>query len=117
MGSWAHNKKIFLMAGLWLLLATMAQTSYWRSWENKLFDILTIVTTPDEVSEMPIVIVGIDEPSFAELQQQWPWPRSLHAKLVHQLQQAGASVIAFWDCYRTLTRTLPLICKIITCRV
>ncbi len=42
-----------------------------------------------------IVIVAIDEPSFAEIKKQWPWPRSLHAKLVESLDQAGASVIGF----------------------
>jgi len=42
-----------------------------------------------------IVIVAIDEPSMAEIKQQWPWPRSLHAQLVRQLHQAGAAVIGF----------------------
>ncbi len=42
-----------------------------------------------------IVIVAIDEPSFAELRLQWPWPRSLHGKLIDSLKEAGASVIAF----------------------
>ena len=40
-----------------------------------------------------IVLVTIDEPSFAELQLQWPWPRSLHAQLIDRLNEAGASVI------------------------
>ncbi len=42
-----------------------------------------------------IVLVTIDEPSFAELQLQWPWPRSLHARLIDRLTEAGASVIGF----------------------
>ena len=29
-----------------------------------------------------LLIVGIDEPSFQEFRQAWPWPRSLHAALV-----------------------------------
>ena len=41
------------------------------------------------------MIVGIDEPSFADLELQWPWPRSVHARLVSELHRAGASVIAF----------------------
>ena len=40
-----------------------------------------------------IVIVAIDETSMAEIKQQWPWPRSLHAQLLRQLHQAGAKVI------------------------
>jgi adenylate cyclase len=43
----------------------------------------------------PIVLVGIDEPSFAELNRQWPWPRSIHAQLTTALKKAGAKVIAF----------------------
>ena len=42
-----------------------------------------------------IVIVAIDEPSFQQLGLQWPWPRSLHAALVHALQAAGARSIVF----------------------
>ena len=42
-----------------------------------------------------IVIVDIDEPSFAEIKRQWPWPRSMHAQLIRQLNKAGAKVIGF----------------------
>jgi len=42
-----------------------------------------------------IVIVAIDEPSMAEIGQQWPWPRSRHAQLIQKLRQAGARVIGF----------------------
>jgi adenylate cyclase len=42
-----------------------------------------------------IVIVAIDEPSLAELSRQWPWPRSIHARLIEQLKKAGARVIGF----------------------
>ncbi|MGE5299340.1 MAG: CHASE2 domain-containing protein [Acidobacteriota bacterium] len=42
-----------------------------------------------------IVLVAIDEPSFAEFGKQWPWPRSLHGKLVDSLRRAGAAVIGF----------------------
>jgi len=38
--------------------------------------------------------VGIDDASFADLNRQWPWPRGYHARLIEQLQQAGAAVIA-----------------------
>jgi signal transduction histidine kinase len=42
-----------------------------------------------------IVVIAIDEPSFAEISKQWPWPRSLHARLIDQLKKAGARVIGF----------------------
>jgi adenylate cyclase len=42
-----------------------------------------------------LLVVGIDEPSFQELGQAWPWPRRLHAALVRRLQEAGARLIVF----------------------
>ncbi|NTV15569.1 MAG: adenylate/guanylate cyclase domain-containing protein [Desulfobulbaceae bacterium] len=42
-----------------------------------------------------IVIVAVDEPSFANLGLRWPWPRSLHAELVNALKEAGAKTVAF----------------------
>lgn len=40
-----------------------------------------------------VVVVAIDDDSFGYLQRQWPWPRSLHARLVEALADAGARVI------------------------
>jgi adenylate cyclase len=41
-----------------------------------------------------IVVVAIDEPSFAEIGLPWPWPRSLHAALIDRLAEGGAKTIA-----------------------
>jgi adenylate cyclase len=41
----------------------------------------------------PIVLVSIDQDSFDELNLPWPWPRDLHAKLIHKLSQSGAGII------------------------
>lgn len=67
---------------------------HWQSIEFKLFDLLTVVTGADK-SVLPITIVGIDEASFAEVGQRWPWPRDLHARIVDRLAADGAAVIAF----------------------
>lgn len=48
-----------------------------------------------QVPPAEIVIVAIDEPSFSEIGKQWPWPRSLHGRLVEALAAEGASVVAF----------------------
>ena len=79
---------------IWGILALISQTTAWRHLEYTGFDLLTILTAPRQI-DLPIVIVGIDEPSFADLQRQWPWPRSYHARLVEALQRSGAAVIAF----------------------
>lgn len=42
------------------------------------------------VSQLPIVIVGIDQASFNELNLPWPWPRTMHSAMAstwpHALQ-------------------------------
>ncbi|RZV45499.1 MAG: CHASE2 domain-containing protein, partial [Sphingomonadaceae bacterium] len=48
----------------------------------------------DRPASGEVVIVEIDSRSISELQQ-WPWPRSLHARLVDRLSTTGASTIAF----------------------
>nr|NIO07010.1 CHASE2 domain-containing protein [Deltaproteobacteria bacterium] len=47
-----------------------------------------------ESPRLPIVIVSIDEDSFDEINLPWPWPRSLHAQLIHKLIEARARLIA-----------------------
>jgi len=41
-----------------------------------------------------IVVAAIDEASFEAVGRQWPWPRSLHARLLDELRRAGARVVA-----------------------
>lgn len=41
-----------------------------------------------------MALVAIDAKSLKEIPQ-WPWPRSLHAKLIQKLEKAGVSDIAF----------------------
>lgn len=79
---------------VWAVFALLSQTAVGRRLELLGFDFLTVMTTPASI-DAPIVIVGIDEPSFAELDRQWPWPRGIHADLVDRLKEAGAKAIAF----------------------
>lgn len=77
-----------------LALAWLAATSFWRDIELKGFDLLSVFSCPKK-STLPIVLVGIDDASLAEIQQRWPWPRSLHGRLINALKEAGAAVIAY----------------------
>ena len=77
-----------------LVLGALSFTNTWRIFELKGFDFLSVIEAPGR-SSLPITIVGIDEASFNEIGLQWPWPRSIQAKLVDQLTKAGALVIAF----------------------
>jgi len=42
-----------------------------------------------------VAVVAIDDTSFDELRQRWPFPRSLHARVIDQLRKAGARQIAY----------------------
>ena len=83
-----------LACTLVLILTGLYITPFWRGIELKGFDLLTVISAPQQ-SALPIVLVGIDDASLAELKQRWPWPRSLHARLIDALKQAGAAVIVF----------------------
>ena len=50
---------------------------------------------PAESSTNEVVIIAIDEQSFAALDTQWPWPREYHGMLVERLLEEGAKKIIF----------------------
>jgi adenylate cyclase len=43
----------------------------------------------------PVIIVAIDDSTFANTGLQWPWPRTYFAQMVDRLTAGGAKVIAF----------------------
>jgi adenylate cyclase len=49
----------------------------------------------DQGPPQDVVLVEIDDVSFSELRETWPFPRSLHAQAVERLRRAGARVIAY----------------------
>ena len=42
-----------------------------------------------------VVVVGIDDATFQDLQQRWPFRRSYHAKVINRLRKDGAKLIIF----------------------
>ncbi len=81
-----------IVAGVFALLAAASYSAPWRLLEARVFDYLSTLSPPPRPADGPIV-VAIDEPSFAELGLQWPWPRDIHGRLVEALRDAGAKVI------------------------
>ncbi len=60
----------------------------------KAYDIYSCIRGIAPPSES-IVIVGIDEESFSAMKLPWPWPRSIHGKLIKTLRNSGAKAIIF----------------------
>jgi class 3 adenylate cyclase len=42
---------------------------------------------------LPIIIVGLDQDSFDELDLPWPWPRTVHAELIRKLSGRQVKLI------------------------
>jgi len=49
----------------------------------------------DRPTPKNIVVVDVDDVTFGDLQQRWPFPRSLHGKLIDRLRREGAKAIAY----------------------
>src|SRR5262245_44205258 len=62
---------------------------------------------PRTYQPLPVKIVDIDDASIAKFGQ-WPWPRSVIAKLVAKLRAQGAAVIAFDVVFSEPDRTAPV---------
>jgi adenylate cyclase len=78
-----------------LAVLAMSAAGLWAALDEALFDSFTVLAAEGAREPPSVVVVGIDEPSFAEVGKSWPWPRALHARLIDEVSRAGASVIAF----------------------
>lgn len=91
----APRQRPLIFAGLaFLLLALLSLAPLGQVLENSWLDLLYVLRG-SQPAPAQLLIVGIDEPSFQELRQPWPWPRRLHADLVRRLHAAGARLIVF----------------------
>jgi adenylate cyclase len=89
---------------MYLLLVTAAATlgigliAYAGNWfERTELDTvdLRFSVRGDEKPPGDIVVVGVNDETFDDLGVQWPFPRSLHAKVIDRLKADGAKVIAY----------------------
>jgi adenylate cyclase len=74
------------------VVSTLTRFPFWSLQELRSFDYLSTFDDPSPPADSPVV-VAIDEPSLAEINVQWPWPRDIHARLVEALRAAGARAI------------------------
>ncbi|MBX4906042.1 MULTISPECIES: adenylate/guanylate cyclase domain-containing protein [Rhizobium] len=87
-----HLRLLVLSLTTLIAILLLSRLPAWLLLELRSFDYLSTVDDPRPPPGGP-VIVAIDEPSLADINAQWPWPRSLHAELISQLRAAGARVI------------------------
>ena len=48
-----------------------------------------------EEPQFPIVLITVDEDSFDNLDLRWPWPRSVHARLLDAVEKGNPRAVAF----------------------
>lgn len=58
-------------------------------WLDKLFDLRGQI----DVSDSPVVLLALDEDTDDEMPEKWPYPLEYYAKVVENLNKAGAKVI------------------------
>ncbi|MBI4371512.1 MAG: adenylate/guanylate cyclase domain-containing protein [Elusimicrobia bacterium] len=73
--------------------------------QHRAFDALQNLA-PRPYADAGVRIVDIDDASLARLGQ-WPWPRTLVAKLTRRLRERGAAAIAFDAIFPEPDRTAP----------
>ncbi|MBD9373519.1 CHASE2 domain-containing protein [Rhizobium sp. ARZ01] len=83
---------ILLTIATILIVSALTRFPFWSLQELRSFDYLSTFDDPAPPVDSPIV-VAIDEPSLAEINVQWPWPRDIHARLIAALRAAGAKAI------------------------
>ena len=75
-----------------IVLGSLLWVPQARLFDWRVYDFLSTLWPPEPVPPVP-VLVAIDEPSFADVNKPWPWPRGLHGQLIENLRAAGAKVI------------------------
>ncbi|MCK5094053.1 MAG: CHASE2 domain-containing protein, partial [Spirochaetes bacterium] len=80
-----------------LIMIIISNLVFFENIENRMTDFKFSVRGTDDVKldASELVIVAIDDQSFAEIPYKYPWPRTYHAKLIENLNRAGAKTILF----------------------
>ncbi|MGB9101017.1 MAG: CHASE2 domain-containing protein, partial [Stenotrophomonas indicatrix] len=86
---WSRRILLALLAGVATAVVSHGQW-LWRQDESA-YDLM--VGSWDYRPDPSVLIVAIDEGSLQQLGQ-WPWPRSMHARLLDRLTDAGAERVA-----------------------
>jgi adenylate cyclase len=60
-----------------------------------------------EEPRFPIVLITVDEDSFDNLHLRWPWPRSVHAKLLEEVEKGNPRAVVFDILFPEPTRDKP----------
>lgn len=95
------RKRLLIILGIGFFSAVFmiffSQLTFFLNIEHRITDFKFSLRGVNEegLDESSIIIVAIDDQSFAQIPYKYPWPRTYHAKLVENLNRAGADTILF----------------------
>jgi CHASE2 domain-containing sensor protein len=89
------SRAAIVLAGLLglLLVALVADTGSVRRFEQRSLDTRFQIRSDRDADEL--AIVAIDDTTFSDLERQWPLPRSMHARVIDRLREAGVRQIVY----------------------
>ena len=88
-----HKRERFLLSILLLVLGiALTVSDGLKRWDLTLYDLFS--TFHYQQSADDVLILAIDELSLREFGR-WPWPRTIHARLIDKLRQGGARVVGY----------------------
>src|SRR6056297_1522408 len=91
----SYSKVVIIALSAFVLSVLMIFLEPIQRLELRHHDLLFEMRGELDVSESPIVLVAISQNADEEIPYKYPWPTNLHAKLIDNLNRAGAKVIAF----------------------
>lgn len=86
---------LIIAPATFLVAFVISSTNPLQTIEYKVIDQMFELRGPLSVEESPIVLVSISEQADSEIPYKFPWPTRYYAKLVENLNEAGAKVIGF----------------------
>ncbi|HPD18126.1 MAG TPA: adenylate/guanylate cyclase domain-containing protein [Candidatus Goldiibacteriota bacterium] len=91
-----HSKRIIFMIGIiaTIFAIIITSTGLFNTLESRSID-WRFNLRGEVKPSAPVVIVGIDDSSFANMPERWMWPRTFYAKVVDNLKKWGAKAIVF----------------------
>ncbi len=86
------KKTVLLSLASLLFSSALMQVSFFASLRNKAYDALFYFRGPLPDKGRAVALVAIDEPSLRKTGD-WPWPRSVLARLIERIKQGGPRVV------------------------
>ena len=93
-----HGKistQLIIAIGAFILAAIVSVMDIVHTLELKTLDARFKIRGTVDVSDAGIIIVGIDDQSYDELPERWPFPREYYARMITNLKKAGAKMVVF----------------------